>query len=51
MRLIFAWSGRGDLNSRPPVPHTGALPTAPRPDFFSVNVLVFYHIVCQNGMN
>jgi hypothetical protein len=26
------WSGRADLNRRPPEPHSGALPTALRPD-------------------
>ncbi len=31
-RWFLKWSGCADSNRGPPVPHTGALPTAPHPD-------------------
>ena len=30
---VFYWSGREDLNLRPPVPHTGALPSCATPRY------------------
>ena len=29
--LLFSWSGRGDLNARPPAPKAGALPGCATP--------------------